>query len=512
MEGRKMNKSSLSTLAKAISSKRGLTQAEAEHFITKMFEVAHEGLQEDKQLKMRWLGSFKVTAVKDRESVDVNTGERIVIEGRDKITFTPDNILKEIVNKPFAQFETVVVNDGVDFSDIDEKFAKEEAEKLERENADETAEDETDDTHSRAVSQQSVGDTQLDEISQVPSEDVPSEDVPSEETTVTAMADKSDEATDVPIFGDDLSASDPVKAENNGLSDEVIVISDSVTHIPAEESQPKEEITQEGTAQNSGHVSEVESASKSNPSSTPVVSKNMNREPKLEPTHSSGELELDEEPSVPNRHFMIPKYVVVLASILFLALIGGIGWFAFNYGKMQAQHDQLVSQLDGLKQKERMASVKPHPVDKTPQEDSAQIALREKERQDSLRMSASSDAVKMAEKAELQKNATDASSEADNAKLKQDKKGDSKEKTEPTSSSSSSSKYNHDPRVRTGAYHIVGIAQTITVKSGETMTSISKRYLGAGMECYVEAVNGTTEAKAGQKLKIPKLELKRKNK
>ena len=119
-----MIKSSISLLAKAISSKRGLKQVEAERFVTKMFEVANQALDDDKQLKVRWLGSFKVAPVKDRESVDVNTGERIVIEGRDRISFTPDNILKEIINKPFAQFETVVVNDGVDFSDIDERFAQ----------------------------------------------------------------------------------------------------------------------------------------------------------------------------------------------------------------------------------------------------------------------------------------------------------------------------------------------------------------------------------------------------
>lgn len=131
MEGRKMSKSSLSVLAKAVASKRGLTQAEAERFIATMFEVAGDGIQEDKLLKMKWLGTFKITSVKDRESVDVNTGERILIEGRDKISFTPDNILKEIVNKPFAQFETVVVNDGIDFSDIDEKFANMEREEEE---------------------------------------------------------------------------------------------------------------------------------------------------------------------------------------------------------------------------------------------------------------------------------------------------------------------------------------------------------------------------------------------
>ena len=108
-----MSKISLSDLAQRLAEKSGIRLQDAELFIRKMFDVANEGLQSDKLVKMKWLGTFKVMAVKDRESVDVNTGERIIIEGRDKISFTPDNILKEIVNKPFPQFETVVVNDGV---------------------------------------------------------------------------------------------------------------------------------------------------------------------------------------------------------------------------------------------------------------------------------------------------------------------------------------------------------------------------------------------------------------
>ena len=120
-----MSKNSLNVLGKKLAEKTGLSQQEAELFIKKMFDVVNEGLQDDKQVKVKWLGTFKVTSVKDRESVDVNTGERIVIDGRDKISFTPDNILKEIVNKPFAQFETVVVNDGVEFDEIDKKFEAE---------------------------------------------------------------------------------------------------------------------------------------------------------------------------------------------------------------------------------------------------------------------------------------------------------------------------------------------------------------------------------------------------
>lgn len=123
-----MSKFSLNTLGKLLADKSGLSQVEAELFIRKMFDVCNQGLEADKQVKIKWLGTFKVQATKDRESINVNTGERFTIEGRDKLTFTPDNILKEIVNKPFAQFETVVVNDGVDFDEIDEKFGEEQTE------------------------------------------------------------------------------------------------------------------------------------------------------------------------------------------------------------------------------------------------------------------------------------------------------------------------------------------------------------------------------------------------
>ena len=123
-----MSKFSLNTLGKLLADKSGLSQVEAELFIRKMFDVCNQGLDADKQVKIKWLGTFKVQATKDRESINVNTGERFTIEGRDKLTFTPDNILKEIVNKPFAQFETVVVNDGVDFDEIDEKFGEEQTE------------------------------------------------------------------------------------------------------------------------------------------------------------------------------------------------------------------------------------------------------------------------------------------------------------------------------------------------------------------------------------------------
>lgn len=112
----------LTDLAALLSAKRDITKAEAARFITAMFEVARENLDNEDVVKIRGLGTFKVTVVKDRASVDVTTGERIVIEGHDKVSFTPDVLMKALVNKPFSHFETVVLREDVDFSAIDEKY------------------------------------------------------------------------------------------------------------------------------------------------------------------------------------------------------------------------------------------------------------------------------------------------------------------------------------------------------------------------------------------------------
>ena len=120
-----MNKIALDELSKIIVEKHKLSLNDAQTFVRLMFDTINDGLQNDKLVKIKGLGTFKVNTVKDRESIDVNTGERIVIESRDRINFIPDNVLKDIVNRPFAQFETVELNEGVDFSAINKIFQEE---------------------------------------------------------------------------------------------------------------------------------------------------------------------------------------------------------------------------------------------------------------------------------------------------------------------------------------------------------------------------------------------------
>ena len=501
MEEEKMSKSNISRLAKSISSKHGLTQAEAERFISKMFEVANEGLHEDKLLKIKWLGTFKVTPVKDRESVDVNTGERIVIEGRDKISFTPDNILKEIVNKPFAQFETVVVNDGVDFSDIDEKFS------LQAVPAEPIAAEMPSTIGEQKTAEASIGQPEsksFDESKNTDEQKVA--DQPTAEVYPSAeaqpMAEEQSMAGEQPMVGE--LQMQPLVGNTTG-EQESLVNEDILTK---ESSLVKNASDNEAGTSNEAVASNNAVPSNAAAMSNEAVASNNaamsdGAVPSEEPAAEVGE-------EVHFHYLMIPKYLVAIICLVFVILLGGMGWFAFNFGKMQAQRDKLAMQLQTIK--------KPTPVatkdsTQTSAEDSAALALKKKAQEDSIRMAETSKAVEMAEKTEQGRVEGQALTNTSSSQIgtSSKEKGSSQAKgTAPSEPRSSA--YDADPRVRTGAYRIVGVAQTVTVKDGQSLASLSSLYLGPGMECYVEAVNGKSEVKVGQKIKIPKLELKRKKK
>ena len=511
MEVKTMSKISLNDLAQRLAEKSGISLQDAELFIRKMFDVANEGLQSDKLVKMKWLGTFKVMAVKDRESVDVNTGERIIIEGRDKISFTPDNILKEIVNKPFAQFETVVVNDGVDFDEIDRKF----------ENAEE-------DGPVSDSTLESVPDSENSSLESFVEQDSPA---------TSGVIDFLDEENDAPV------------------SDEMIVIGEK--RLSQENVAEPEEKKPEGSepaatepavsepVESESATSELETKESEVPAQNEiesVVSDEENESTLTEETpiaekipsdgeNSITEIPIEEEASsdeeTDKRHVVLPRYLVIAASVVFLVMIGGFGWFAFNYGKMAAQRDHLALQLDNYQQ---IATEKKAP---TKSASTQEEILRKKAIEDSVRMVQASEAVKKVENAEQNMNATvdkqsidvksaeakknleakklaDAKKQQETKKLAEAKKKEEARKQAEKHAAQASSKYDQDARVRTGAYRIIGVSEVVTAREGQTIKSLSQKYLGPGMECYVEALNGTSLLKPGQKVKIPKLELKKK--
>lgn len=475
-----MSKNSLNGLADKLAEKSGLSQIEAELFIRKMFDVCHQGLAADKIVKMRWLGTFKVTSVKERESVDVNTGERIVIEGRDKISFTPDNILKEIVNKPFAQFETVIVNDGVDFESIDKKYE----DSLEDEEQEESLE------KPKPI------------IEVVEPTETPLPDVVSEETTQAEAFSSSEPTTSGVIDFLDVP-------ENPSEDSSVVVVGEDST-IEPQTTVSQEVPTEEISSSVSDDIQADSREENSNAEIEAETDAEIGVDAKIE-AETDAEIEADDEVEIRRRHFIIPKYVVIIASFTLLLLIGGLGWFAFNYGQMAAQRNHLELQLAQYKTDKNVVA-KPANVK------SQEQLLQEKARQDSLRMAKANDAIKAAERADSLKSAAvdkemsvkNLKADEKSAELKKKSATDKKQDKAAEHAKVVSDKYDSDPRVRTGAYRIVGVDQVVTVGEHQTMATLSKRYLGPGMECYIEALNGTSTIKSGQKVKIPKLELKKK--
>ena len=265
----------------------------------------------------------------------------------------------------------------------------------------------------------------------------------------------------------------------------------------------------------------------------------------IEEEASSDEETPSSDEETDKRHVVLPRYLVIAASVVFLAMIGGFGWFAFNYGKMAAQRDHLALQLDNYQQ---IATEKKTP---TKSASTQEEILRKKAIEDSVRMAQASEAVKKVENAEQNMNATvdkqsidvksaeakknleamkladaknladakrqveakklaDAKKQQETKKLAEAKKKEEARKQAEKHAAQASSKYDQDARVRTGAYRIIGVSAVVTAREGQTIKSLSQKYIGPGMECYVEALNGTSLLKPGQKVKIPKLELKKK--
>ena len=410
--------------ARELSEKYGLSLGDASDFVSAMFDVVKEELDgADSSVKIKGFGTFKVSAVGARASVDVNTGERIIIDGRNKISFTPEVLLRDRVNRPFVQFETVVLNDGVDFSEIEEE-----------------SEEELD----------SVTETEPQEVQLSPT-------APTSQPT--------DQSTDQPA--------------------------------PAEQPQEVQLSPTAPTSQSTDHYSSSETASK-------AVNTEEHRDmarrlmtPKTETIEEDSE-ELDDKttataPEADDEGIVIggcrqrsPRIMYVLTIASFLILVSlGIGMY-FLYQRIEEKNhviDRLESRLYAQQKAAERADAQPA------------VAVK-----DTIVSNDSLHAAELRAAEKAKKDSIAASKSAVEAKASQSSAA--------PSTATTPSDYNYDTRVRTGAYIIVGVAKTVTVQPGQTLASISKAYLGEGMECYVEVLNNRHSVEAGEKLKIPQLKLK----
>ena len=421
-------------LARFLVEKHGIKLADAELFISLMTEIINEGVHRERQVKIKGLGTFKLTSVSSRESIDVNTGERIVIEGRDKLSFAPDNAMKELVNQPFSQFETIVVNDGVELEDEYKEQVEETAPAEEKkEIVEEKAVEEVEFPREEPVEPIAV-------VSEMSAE------------TMSVKEDKQEDKVQETMLETNVSEVEQIEtaqetietASDNVAKDE----EDTPDSSPEKEDEPMVEETD-------SRVNDNEDTENITTANTP---------------HKSS--------------YMKPLVVGFVA--LFVVLIGTI---CFMFMKLCQQNEQIYNFKMEVQTLQIALLKKQYSMVKGCSKVMKPVAVAEKS------APAEKKSVPVAEKpTPITEKSTSVA----------EKSVSSKEEDAYEALNKS------DARVRTGAYRIVGVKQVIKVKRGQTLSSISRLYLGPGMECYIEVMNKNKELKEGDRVKIP--ELKRKHK
>ena len=462
--------------ARELSEKYGLSLGDASDFVSAMFDVVKEELDgADSSVKIKGFGTFKVSAVGARASVDVNTGERIIIDGRNKISFTPEVLLRDRVNRPFVQFETVVLNDGVDFSEIDEE-----------------SEEELD----SVIETESQGVQLAPTAPIIQSTDQPAP-VEQPQGVLLSSTAPTDQSTDLPAPAEQPQGVQLSPTAPTDQSTDQPTLSEQTQGVQLSPTAPTSQPTGQPTDQSANLQSSSATASK-------AVNTEEHRDmarrlmtPKTETIEEDSEESDDKTtataPEADDEGIVIggcrqrsPRIMYVLTIASFLILVSlGIGMY-FLYQRIEEKNhviDRLESRLYAQQEAAERADAQPTVAVKdtiVPNDSlrAAELHAAEKAKKDSIAASKSTGEAKASKASAANPTAT------------------------------TPSDYNYDTRVRTGAYIIVGVAKTVTVQPGQTLASISKAYLGEGMECYVEVLNNRHSVKAGEKLKIPQLKLK----
>ncbi len=403
-------------LVNLLAQHNGLSRKKNVQFVNELVDLINEVLKDEKLLKISGLGTFKVIDTKDRESVNVQTGDRFVIEGRNKITFTPDAAMRELVNRPFSQFETVVLNDGVDFSDIPEEPADEEP------------------IIEEPVAEEPINETPIEPIEPIK----------------------------------------PIKPIEP-------IVEEPIVEQPIVE-QPI-----------------IEEPINDEPPITPLL------DPENTETEENNNNETTEDTIMEEEKSNVWKW---LAALIICTAIGFAG--GYYVGKRFAPMKFIPVEKTEMIQGEFVDSTM---IDSIYAEDSMERArdAKIKARVDSITRAheARNESIRVAKL----KKASENTAKLDAAMAAKQAAQQSAAPAAPAAplpkGDNSQTVNNAKAMVSNGAYTIVGTQETITVKPGQTMKKISKFYLGDGMECYIQAYNGISEVTEGMKLKIPKLQVKK---
>lgn len=540
-------------LSEALTKRYALPEADADKFVAQMFDVLLKAVEQEGVVKVKGLGTFKLTPVGARESVDVNTGERIVIDSRNKITFVPDVVLRDRVNSPFAQFETVVLNDGVEFSSLDENPEAEEE-------AEENDENETAEENEAAEEEETA-----DEENETPAEDkapadgsikdeAPAEDKAPAEGSIKEEAPAEDKAPADGSIKEEAPAEDKAPADGS-IKEEtptpIHVVADKLTDASDKLSSASSKLSDVSDKLSSASERLSDSSKQLSTASSQAADGSGNKQlrdalsiandlrKQVFDMKQQSFVYTNDNRKLKNANFVLTKrvrrmrlwlWVLALCVVMLLATIGAGCFYLASEptpimlqerSAFEPEQDSLAATKDqtaptDASQEDASQASAPQassPQGSTPQGTAPQGSALSKP------ANAPSAAAPQASAPQGSSNAPSepktakpaANRPAPAAKPSAAAHGPSAQPEGSRQATAQTSSYDSDPRVRTGAYRITGVAQVVVARRGQTLASISRAYLGEGMECYVEALNGK-EVTEGTKVKIPKLELKKKSK
>lgn len=449
-----MAKSAIQLITSALAKQHNLSADDAAAFIDAFFDIISSELKNGNQVKIKGLGTFKVQAVKPRESVNVNTGERVLIEGHDKISFTPDTVMKELVNKPFSQFETVVINDGVDTEELERIPAEDSSDEVKSDLDDATTKNTSEEKLLVEEERTEVEDTK-DETNNISSvkggAEIDAEDNLNEKNLPIDVIEEPTTEENEAIFDSEEKPSnlEEKKEEKQEVSKEVDSKVDSIVESKVDAIvEPKvEEETIEV------EVKSVQSVP--NTSEEREESSNENNIDKKELPNSSEPTHIldDEDTDVESSENGILKKVALVAFIVIICL-GIFLWARMGSTNSEKKTKEVAEQVNTS-------------------EDHSSLGTK--------------------------------TVSADTTSVTKVHKTPEKEETAKVDSFMA---LNSDPRIRYGAYNIIGIERIVVLKKGETMEKYSRKTLGADMVGYFQVLNQRKTMQAGDTMKVPKVELR----
>lgn len=450
-----MAKSAIQLITSALAKQHNLSADDAAAFVDAFFDIISSELKNGNQVKIKGLGTFKVQAVKPRESVNVNTGERVLIEGHDKISFTPDTVMKELVNKPFSQFETVVINDGVDTEELERVPSEDSSDEVKSELVDEATTKNTSEEKQLAEKERTEVEDTKEETNNSSSvkEDavIEAEDNLNEKDLPIDVIEEPTTEENEAIFDSEEKPSnlEEKKEEKQKVAIEVDAKVDSIVESKVDAIvEPKVE---EDTIE--VEVKSVQSVP--NTSEEREESSNENNIEKTELPNSSESTHIldDEDTDVESSENGILKKVALVAFIVIICL-GIFLWARMSSTNSKKKTKEVAEQVNTSEVHSSLGT-------QTVSADTTSVTKVHK----------------------------------------------TPEKKE-TAKVDSFMALNSDPRIRYGAYNIIGIDRIVVLKKGETMEKYSRKTLGADMVGYFQVLNGRKTMQAGDTMKVPKVELR----